>query len=222
MGNIYTFIFTAIFIAIGSVTYSQQSVRIAYGDSLQVAHYADDFTFYIDKVDKGGAMRWKIDGSKFSHHIFKTPGRYQIHLSPKSSEKMTTRTHHDEEYEGPKDFEIIVDSVRVIYDATSMKLSHPIYMAKETKDIILTIEATIENYYQRPVLWDRSAIKTAGIETKIIANPIQSPNIYPLGKQILHYQLHGICTQNSYIQFDFADHNGTIIPISLTSPISNP
>lgn len=196
--------------------YSQLKIDIPLGDSVAFHQPLDHYEFSIENSN------YYYSFQDFRRKKFDTPALYKIKTRHKEhNHSMQSRCYHPEGEEiiVPETFFVNVDSVRIDFNPHSLKLAKPIYKNQSTEGNYLTVEAHIYNYYKTPIAMNLSPVKTAGIGANIQAALDSSMTILANGTYILKYNLTGLCTEASYIQFDFIDHTGAIVPIGLTTPI---
>ena len=161
----------------------------------------------------------KFDELKLKTFKFQKPGI--IFLYPKSI--------HDHEnghdcslIHLPDTIIIQIDNYKMEFIGNSFKLNRPIIKNRSTKGNYIEIKVNITDLYENtPIVLNYRKLYTAGIGTSIYGILDSNHTELKKGINTLRYNLDGICTMNSYIQFDFIDNVGKAHSISLPSPVKD-
>ena len=201
--------------------FGQGVFKIPYGEHLYIETPAEGHIFSLSHNEEIIPLK----GSKIGNYIFEKPGLYIVHIKDNHQKMDVEHENELEEIESclhPKfgdSFRVEVDSVRIKFIPNSMELSKPIYKNKSTDDMYLLIDVEIENYYGTAVSMNVEKVNSAGIGSNISAKLVDKMKSLKPGNHTLKYKLEGICTEASYIQFDFKNHNGNIVPVALKKPV---
>ena len=204
-----------IFIAIPVYAISQDTIRLSYHEKLNFQSLENDYRFKITSID----FIAEIDQSQLNTFSFPHPGVYTIETTRKED-----NNHHEHNEECnhnlfPNRFYVLLDSVDIQFHASSLRTSKSIVKNNETKGNVLFIDVDIISWNDKTVKMPLDTVYSHGIGTQITG--ILDPQSYYLkpGRHTLQYNLSGICTMDSYIQFDFVKHNGTLVPVPLPHPV---
>lgn len=197
-----------------SFLWSQTNFNISFGDILPLNHGELNYSFRF----KENGNNVQLKGDQIRSYVFQYPGRYRIEVE-KLKHSHAKETDECLELHIPAQVFVWVDSVRMIFNPSSLVLSSPIRKNSASDGIVASIGVEIQNYYSNPVQMNEDIVPTAGIGTKIVAKLNPNQKSLPPGVHTLNYTLHGICSESSFIQFDFISHNGTISPVGLKSQI---
>lgn len=192
----------------------QETIHISYGEKLNLNIGRDQYKFNFNENGKPIVL----DHNSMPNFIFNNPGSYKIQVT-NVYDNGHNHTNSCEHHSLPAEIQVIVDDVKINFDRESIKLSAPIHQNQPTNHIELWIDIMIESLDGKEINMNMSTVKSAGIGTEIIATLDPSHAKLSLGKHRLKYHLSGICTQPSYIQFDFIHHNGNFEPIALLNPV---
>jgi len=197
-------------------TQAQDTLKISLNGTIPFNFSPNSYEFDVE-FNKNSRIRF--DTKKMSTYIFKKPGITKIY--PISIH------NHDKDHDCsiihlPDSIIILTDHFKMEFIDSTFKLNNPIIKNKETKDNYVEIQVLVSDTYQDyPIIIENKKLFTAGIGSEITGE--LAPNCIPLKKGIntLRYYLKGICSMNSYIQFDFIDNVGKAHSISLHSPIKD-
>lgn len=195
------------------LAYSQDTLVISYNDSIHLELRNSKFKFKI----KEGQSIIELNELSINNYQFKKNGLFLIYVESLDKHKHNEDCSHAV---FPDSFFVYVDSIKMKFDPSSIQLSKPIVQNQSTEGIVLSINVEIENYFKTKITMNSNPIFSAGIGTNIIGNLDKEFHQLNSGKYKLKYNLSGLCSQPSYIQFDFIHHNGHIDPIALPNPIS--
>lgn len=197
-----------------ALLHSQENYRISYGEPLPLEGVNIPYKFSFKEKDK----MVSLIGDQIHSYLFRYPGQYIISIEPLDH-------NHPENKEEchaiklPPRIRVDVDSIKIVFKHNTLALSRAIRKNENTNGIVATIDVEVFSYYQNPILMNTEIIRTAGIGTSIVAELDSSQFKLSSGNHQLKYHLRGICSELSFIQFDFKAHNGNIIPIGLKSQI---
>jgi hypothetical protein len=201
------------FLYIPVLALSQDTLTISFNEPIRLELRNSKFDFTIQNQSE----KVELNETNINQYIFKKIGLNTVLVKSRdvhAHEHDCTHVHiSDLLY-------VYVDSVRIKFDPNSIKTSKPIIQNQSTEGIDLYIDVEIENYFQSKVVMNTSTIYSAGIGTEIKADLDKEFYKLSSGKHRLVYHLSGICSQPSYIQFDFVHHHGKFEPIPLTIPVA--
>ena len=218
MKQIYLFLLFPIFCK------SQDTAHISFNSKLNYGEAKVNYSFHFSEGDNEKT----ILNNDINQYFFKLPGLYRIETrSTKSKAKFFSKLNPDQtnsdcnELILPPVFYVYVDSILIKYKAESINTTRPICKNNPTDSISLLIDVEITNYFQSTVSMDMTPIFSAGVGTEIIGKLSEKfKNLKP-GLHTLQYNLSGIATMASYIQFDFRDYQGHTVPIGLKEMIKD-
>jgi hypothetical protein len=197
-------------------TQAQDTLKISLNGTIPFNFSPNSYEF---DVEFNKNKRIRFDAKKMSTYIFKKPGITKIY--PISIHK------HDKDHDCsiihlPDSIIILTDHFKMEFIDSSFKILNPILKNKDTKGNYIEIQILVTDTYKDiPIFLKNKELHTAGIGSDIRGE--LDANCIPLKKGIntLRYYLKGICSMNSYIQFDFIDNVGKAHSISLHSPIKD-
>lgn len=193
------------------IALSQERHVISYGTALPVMENIGGYQFLVSDNQEGK----KILVENLSQFLFEKPGTFSIY----SQKDQQSLTHEEEHIHVPDSIYLIVDSIRMAYIPSTIKISEIIRANKPSDHILMSVDLQMDNYSSQPYKFHIKPIRSAGIGTEIIALPIEKEQILFPGINTIQYRLSGICHQPGYIQFDFEDHINFITPIGLPQPV---
>lgn len=193
----------------------QKSVNIQYNEALQLeigsGHYQFNFT-------ENGSQK-SLNEIQLSAYMFKFPGRYDIAITEMKDKKETVEDCLHLHL--PEKMILSVDSIQIHFIGSSIRTSQDLFANRSTEGIDLFIDVDVLNFLGDKVQLNSSIVTTAGIGSSITASLDSSFYHISEGRHTLTYHLKGVCSEASYIQFDFLAPNGNIYPIALKNPVKN-
>lgn len=201
------------FLISNASSFAQSILDIAFGDSIYINRIEPSTEFKISS-SYGEVI---IIGAEINNYKFDKPGKYWIKVIQLKSKKVDERDNHLL----PSELQVNVSAIKMIFLEEGLQFSKAIKKNIETSGIDLTIPIIVQTYDNKPVLWHVIPIKSAGIASSIVAIPQIDTIEINTGNYIVHYNLKGSVTENSFLSFDFVDVNHKIQSISLKSPIEN-
>ena len=192
------------------VSFSQDSIRISYGDKINLGKLASNFDFEMDFNEKTSL----ILGAAMNEFTFDTPGTYLIRTKEKNQSKYFGKKISNEEHDQfPAQFFIFVDSLSVNFIAESIKTSRPIKKGIVIDGLILSIECELKKFGNRPISFIHRKVKASGIGANLYGELIEMNKLDRNDIYLLTYSIQGICSEAGYVQFDFEANGQKIIPI---------
>ncbi len=137
-------------------------------------------------------------------YIFSRPGDYHLRLIPDPRHRYCDHDHHDAVYR------LRIAPYALTYRAETITFSKPLRAMQDLDDIVMEISVYLEAYHGDSLAIRYRKVSTSGIGTSIQGMLDRSiTHLYP-GQNILRYHLRGLCSYETYIQFDFLDPIGVI------------
>lgn len=197
--------------------YCQDTIRIALNSKLNIEAKKLNYSFHF--IDNANAMN--IMHHDINDYVFKTPGIYPIQTKKLNQKtKYFSRINNQNNTANcgeiilPEFFYVHVDSLNIFYDPESIYISKPICINESCDGVSMYIMIDIQNYFNTPILMPQLPVLSAGIGTDIVANLDPAYRKILPGKHRIKYNLTGLATVSSYIQFNF-NNIGSYTPIGL-------
>jgi hypothetical protein len=141
---------------------------------------------------------------------FSIPGNYSMRLIPDPRHRYCDHNHHDSVYR------LHISPYALTYRPETITFSKPLRAMQDLDGIVMEISVYLEAYHGDSLAIRHREVSTSGIGTSIRGMLDRSiTHLYP-GENRLRYLLLGLCTSETYIQFNFLD------PIGITQPIGYP
>jgi hypothetical protein len=192
------------------VCFSQDTVRISYGERINLGRVPLNFDFEASFNEK----KTLILGTAINDIKFDTPGLYLIRTIEKIQSKYFGKKISSEEHgQLPSQFFILVDSLSVSFISESIKTTQPIRKGQTANALLLSIECEIKHFNEIPLATPNWKVKAAGIGADLNGELIKMKKTDRKNIYLLTYSLKGICSEVGYIQFDFEANGQKIIPI---------
>jgi len=135
---------------------------------------------------------------------FSIPGNYSMRLIPDPRHRYCDHDHHDSVYR------LRIAPYILTYRAETITFSKPHRAMQDLNDIVMEISVYLEAYHVDSLAIRYREVSTSGIGTSIQGMLDRNiTHLYP-GENRLRYHLHGLCSYETYIQFDFLDPIGVI------------
>jgi hypothetical protein len=103
----------------------------------------------------------------------------------------------------------------------SLKVSNKIIKDINTNHLKLTIDVEVSSYNNQEIIMSEDVVVSSGVGSEIIARLDNRYKKLTPGKHKITYQLSGVCSEESYIMFDFVLPNGNIQAVPLSDKITN-
>jgi hypothetical protein len=195
---------------------AQDTLRTALNGKIPFDFSHDSYEFDIE-IKKNKRIR--LNAEKMTNYIFNKPGITKIY--PISSHKHI-EGHDCSIIHLPDSIIILTDHYKMEFIDSTFKINNPIFKNKETKGNYVEIQVLVaETYKDIPIILEHKKLFTAGIGSEIKGELDTNCILLKKGINSLRYHLKGVCSMNSYIQFDFIDNVGKAHSISLNSPIKD-
>ena len=155
--------------------------------------------------DYGGDSLVKTD--YLEDYRFSIPGYYRLRLLPDPHLRYCSHDHHDSVYR------LHIVPYALTYRAETIQFSKPLRAKQSLENIDMEISVYIEAFHGDSLAIRHREVSTSGIGTNIVGvldNRIT--HLHP-GENRLRYHLQGLCSYETYIQFNFLDPFGLIHPI---------
>lgn len=194
----------------------QDTIRIPLNSTIPFSISPNSYEFDLE-IKKNKKIR--LNSEKINAYKFNKPGISKIY-------PISTHKHSDEHdcsiIHLPDSIIILTDHYKMEFIDSTFKLNNPIIKNKDTKGNYVEIQVlVVETYKDIPIILENKKLFTAGIGSEIKGELDTSCILLKKGINTLRYHLKGICSMNSYIQFDFIDNVGKAYSISLNSPIKD-
>ena len=155
--------------------------------------------------DYGGDSLVKTD--YLEDYRFSIPGNYRLRLIPDPRLRYCSHDHHDSVYR------LHIAPYALTYRAETIRFSKPFRAKQPLENIEMEISVYLEAFHGDSLAIRHREVSTSGIGTNIVGvldNRIT--HLHP-GENRLRYHLQGLCSYETYIQFNFLDPFGLIHPI---------
>lgn len=183
---------------------STVSYRLSINETLKDFMLAELNSLHETKwqlVAPNGAV-YNGEGLVLAAYTFNQPGTYTVAFT-----RVHEHTEHSKgcnHYYMPDEISIVVNAQKIEFLCETLTTSKPIVGGQPTDGITLSIQVKVTGTeVGLPQL-----IRTAGVETSIVATLNSSQTILSTGLHTLTYHLSGQGETDSYISFDFPDANG--------------
>lgn len=192
------------------VSFSQDTLRINYGEKINLGRVPLNFDFEVSFNEK----KTLILGTAINDIKFDTPGLYLIRTIEKIQSKYFGKKISSEEHgQLPSHFFILVDSLRVVFISESIKTSQPMRKGQIADALLLSIECELKHFNEQSLATPKWKVKAAGIGAELDGELIEMKKTDRKDIYLLTYSIKGICREAGYIQFDFEANGQKIIPI---------
>jgi hypothetical protein len=195
---------------------SQDTLKTSLNSKIPFDFTHDSYEFDVE-IKKNKRIR--LNAEKMSSYLFSKPGITKIY--PISSHKHTD-DHDCSIIHLPDSIIILTDHYKMEFIDSTFRMNNPIIKNKDTKGNYVEIQVLVtETYKDIPIILENKQLFTAGIGSEITGELDSNCILLKKGINTLRYHLKGVCSMNSYIQFDFIDNVGKAYSISLNSPIKD-
>jgi hypothetical protein len=192
------------------ISFSQDTVRISYGEKINLGRVPLNFDFELYFNEKNTL----ILGTGINDIKFDTPGLYLIRTIEKIQSKYFGKKISSEEHgQLPSHFFILVDSLRVVFISESIKTSQPMRKGQIADALLLSIECELKHFNEQSLATPKWKVKAAGIGANLDGELLEMKKTDRKNIYLLIYSLKGVCSEAGYIQFDFEANGQKIIPI---------
>jgi hypothetical protein len=188
----------------------QSFIKIQCNETLQLPIGSSHYQFNFSENGK----KKSFNELELASYRFTLPGIYEIDVLGKR-DKEEDCLH----VQLPSKIDLIVDSIQIHFIENSIRTSEPIRMNHNTEGISLFVDVEVSNFFGDRVQMNSNKVTAAGIGSSITASLDSKFFKLNEGKHTLNYHLKGVCSEASYIQFDFLAPNGTIFPLALKTPV---
>lgn len=155
--------------------------------------------------DYGRDSLVKIDN--LEDYKFTFPGNYSLRLIPDPRRRYCSHDHHDSVYR------LYIAPYALTYRAETIRFSKPLRAKLPLDNIEMEISVYLEAHNRDSLAITHRFVTTSGIGTSIRGIlDSRITHLHP-GENRLRYHLHGLCSYETYIQFDFLDPLGVFHPI---------
>ena len=155
--------------------------------------------------DYGSDSLVKVD--HLEDYRFSMPGNYILRLIPDPQRHYCSHDHHDTVYM------LRIAPYSFTYRAETIRCSKPLRAKQSLENIEMEISVYVEAYPRDSIAITHRSVTTSGIGTNIVGVLDNSITHLHPGENRLRYHLQGLCTHETYIQFDFTDPIGVYHPI---------
>jgi hypothetical protein len=201
------------FLILGNFTYSQAIIELNYKDT--TTFISNHKTIFKIK-DPNDKIVYK--GEHINQFRFNIPGSYNVDIVELIDHKPVTFCKH---YHFPKEMTINVSPFLVKFIDESLKVSNKIIKDINTNHLKLTIDVEVSSYNNQEIIMSEDVVVSSGVGSEIIARLDNRYKKLTPGKHKITYQLSGVCSEESYIMFDFVLPNGNIQAVPLSDKITN-
>jgi hypothetical protein len=161
-------------------------------------------------------FNWKISsnvsseisgvGEKIFDYTFDTPGEYNLVFHHFGKSHINTCEHNEE----PIQFRVRVLNEKYDFLLDELVLSNTIVGNVETNGIVLSIPINYSSYDGNLGTVKGLKMISSGVSTSILGEPVNNDFSLKNGKNIVSFNLKGKATPNTYIMFDFYNHENLI------------
>jgi hypothetical protein len=138
---------------------------------------------------------------------FSLPGNYSLRFIPDPRLRYCSHNHHDSVYK------INIAPYAFTYRAETIRFSKPLRAKQPLDNMEMEISVYLEAHNGDSLAITHRGVTTSGIGTSIRGMlDSRIAHLYP-GENRLRYHLQGLCSNETYIQFDFIDPLGFYHPI---------
>ena len=155
--------------------------------------------------DYGGDSLVKTD--YLEDYRFSIPGNYRLRLIPDPRLRYCSHDHHDSVYR------LHIAPYALTYRAETIRFSKPFHAKQSLENMEMEISVYLEAYHGDSLAIRHREVSTSGIGTNIVGVlDKRITHLHP-GENRMRYHLQGLCSNETYIQFNFLDPFGLIHPI---------
>lgn len=209
------YILILVLVLFANCSFGQDTIKVMYKSSFPIGFTKKTYDFDV-VMNKNKKCR--RGGEQMKEFVFDKPGFstiYPITIHEHSENHDCTNIHL------PEKLVFFTEKFNMKFIDSTFRLNSPIIKNQSTEGDFVEIQVFVECFNNSKIELQNFKLETAGIGTQI--SGILDSKYIKLKKGIntLKYNLKGICSLNSYIQFDFFDNANNPHSISLPSPIQN-
>lgn len=194
-------LFCVMFVFAGYAKTEDQHVVLAFGKTFNY-DFTNNTTWNLSEVTSGGLL--KSGKGPIRNLLFETPGVYQLHVLEEVNHDPETCNHP----QYPENITITVSPFRLDFDFSTLRFSNEIVGGQSVEGTTLSVDVFFEAIENDSVAYEVASLKSSGVRTSIIGEPLHKQVVLKPGVNTLVYGLSGQAHSNTYIMFDFVDING--------------
>ncbi len=187
-----------------SAVYENPYKVISFGEKINFGKIENSIVWTISSNDSN--IKFSLNGNEINNYIFETPGTYKI-------------TFHENKaiIEGecnhavfPDLMIIKVSPYKMNFDFSTIQFSKKIEAGAPTENCQLTVAVYLKSYTNDTVVFPNGKFVSAGIDTTIEGQLLNTAFTLLPGVNKLVYQLKGTAKAGNFIMLDFFDINGQV------------
>lgn len=210
------FILIALFSCV-AVHAQQKNTDVLHWDTLKIAFTERIIPQQVD-LHRSDALKWELrnakdnilvasdqQGSLFDYQ-FNNPGEYVLFIQQSDNDP-----HQGCGHAHPSaNWLLNISNTHISFKLDEMVFSQPLIGNTEASNIILSVPVTIKHADNQKLASLTSRVIGQGINCSLQGDLLNPETLMEKGDHVLRYRLKGMAQKDTYIMFDFIDHNGQI------------